>query len=518
MCFFEKKSWGKGHKVRGLEVLFGGLLFFWGASVAIFLWATLAMAQPCGRWVEVEVNPPHPTSNDFITLTLSGVWCDSCVPRSPRAVVVGNTIMVYTTNKDAMCFPVLTPWELGVPLGKLPPGRYSVLVIHNGQPIGGLEILEVRAAGPDLLIEAIRWTPLSPNVGDRDVNFEVMIVNVGSERASLAGVVLELYKIKAGQAIVVGKTSWGSGYLDPNQTMVANVTTFPYSALTWEGGVFPVRACVDVTDVLKENDEKNNCLERPITIQGAAALLLVTAGCITLPSYSLLDVPIGYQVKNPLGTIVETGTSKTPFTLAYPKGFQVVLDAPDSHDLHRLWQWRIVGNPPGFSPDPVTVNFDPTNARVEALYTVMPERKCSECFKGTLGARDTCGNGTGYSVPGPAGGDPHCQTPDCCGWYQLSHVHDLGQIFVNVHLILEYTPGFADGCQGTLTVEISPDGQNWSLVYSGPTTTVDLNPPQQLWGTYILCIQIPRMTPFRYVRVTIPNCYVDHSAVYVCAD
>ncbi len=515
MHFFGRRKWSKGYRVQGRKAL---LRNFLGTLAAVLLLAPLAKAQPCGPWVEVEVDPPHPTSNDFITLALSGVWCDSCVPKSPRVVILGKTITVYTTNKDAMCFPVLTPWQLTVPVGKLSPGRYSVLVIHNGQQIGGLEILEVRPGGPDLLIEAIRWTPSSPNVGDPYVNFEVMIVNVGNERASLVGIVLEIYKIKAGQPIVVGKTSWSSGYLAPNQTVVANVTTFPYSALTWEGGTFTVRACVDATDVLKENDETNNCLERPITVPGAAAQLLVAAECVTLPPYSLLEVPIGYQVENPLGTIVKTGTKKTPFILAYPKGFQVVLDAPDSYDLHSFWQWRLAGGSASFSPDPVVVNFDPGITRAEALYMVMPERKCSECFHGALGPSDTCGNGTGYSIPGPAGGDPHCQTPDCCGWYQTSHVHDLGQIFVNVHLILEYTPGFSDGCQGTLTGGDLPDGQNWASVYTGPTTTVDLDPPHQLWGTYIVCIEIPRMTPFRYVRVTVTNCYIDHSAVYVCTD
>jgi hypothetical protein len=97
-------------------------------------------------------------------------------------------------------------------------------------------------------------------------------------------------------------------------------------------------------------------------------------------------------------------------------------------------------------------------------------------------------------------------------------VHDLGKTVVNSHLIVEFTPGFADGCQGKLTVEISQDNQNWTLVYTSPTTTVDLNPPNQLWGTYMICVEVPRMMPYRYVRVTIENCYLDYSAVYTCGD
>jgi hypothetical protein len=85
--------------------------------------------------------------------------------------IVGHTIIVYTTNKDRACFAVVTPWELRVSLGKLSPGRYSVLVIHNGRPIGGLELFEVRPAGPDFLIETMRWDPQKPHVGDQYVKF-----------------------------------------------------------------------------------------------------------------------------------------------------------------------------------------------------------------------------------------------------------------------------------------------------------------------------------------------------------
>lgn len=480
---------------------------------------SLAKGQECGPWVEVIVDPPQPTSNDLVTLILSGIWCDSCVPQSPRVSIVGHSITVFTSNKSPMCFPVTTPWELRVPVGKLSPGWYSVLVVHNGKPIGGLEFFEVHSAQPDFLIEAMRWSPVSPSVGDRYVNFEVMIVNAGGERAPLTGVVLELYKIKDAQPIVIGRTSWSSGHLDPNQMLVATVPTFPYSQLTWEGGTFQVKACMDATNIVQEADEMNNCIARSVTVQGAPVKLSVTAGCITLPApYPLLDVPVAYQVKDPLGVVVENGTKKTPFSIAYPAGFQLILDAPEEHDLHRLRHWKVTGAPPSFATDPLTVVLDPRIKEAEAQYTIMPERKCTECFHGTLGSFDTCGNGIGYSIPGPAGGDPHCQTPDCCGWYQLSHVHDLREKFINVHLILEYTPGFSDGCQGTLTVEISPDNQTWIPVYSGPTKTVDLNPPNQLWGTYMLCVRIERATEFRYVRVTVTNCYLDYSAVHVCGD
>ena len=67
-------------------------------------------------------------------------------------------------------------------------------------------------------------------------------------------------------------------------------------------------------------------------------------------------------------------------------------------------------------------------------------------------------------------------------------------------------------------MEISSDNQNWTPIYSSPTTTVDLNPPNQLWRTYMICNKVPRGEEYRYVRVTIQNCYVDYSAAYTCGD
>lgn len=232
-----QKSGGAGWRLapRGLSLaLVLGAIF-----LAVALFPKWGVGQGCGEWVNVEVNPPNPTSNDFVTLILSGVWCDTCVPKSPTVSIVGHTITVYTTNKDRACFAVVTPWELRVSLGKLSPGRYSVLVIHNGRPIGGLELFEVRAAGPDFLIETMRWDPQKPHVGDQYVNFEVMVVNVGGARAYLSGVVLEVYKVKAGQRIAVARYSWTSGTLGPNETIVVKFQSFPYSPLTRGGRNVP---------------------------------------------------------------------------------------------------------------------------------------------------------------------------------------------------------------------------------------------------------------------------------------
>lgn len=93
---------------------------------------------------EVQVVPSHPTTEDPIVLVLSGTWVNSCVPQAPKVAVLGDQITVTTSNLSEICLTVLTPWQLTVPIGTLSsPGWYSLVVVHNGQPIGGIEF-EVR--------------------------------------------------------------------------------------------------------------------------------------------------------------------------------------------------------------------------------------------------------------------------------------------------------------------------------------------------------------------------------------
>lgn len=112
------------------------------AAVVLLVFVTAAKAQ-LGT-AEVQVIPPHPTTEDSIVLVLSGVWRDSCVPQAPKVDILGQQIRVTTSNASEVCPTVITPWQLNVPIGTLSfPGWYSVVVVHNGQPIGGIEF-EVR--------------------------------------------------------------------------------------------------------------------------------------------------------------------------------------------------------------------------------------------------------------------------------------------------------------------------------------------------------------------------------------
>ncbi len=111
---------------------------FLSAAVVLLAFVTVGRAQ-LGT-TEIEVIPPHPTTENPIVLILSGTWKDSCVPQEPNVTILGSQITITTFNPSEMCLMVLTPWQLTVPIGKVSSsGWYSVIVVRNGQPIGGRE-------------------------------------------------------------------------------------------------------------------------------------------------------------------------------------------------------------------------------------------------------------------------------------------------------------------------------------------------------------------------------------------
>lgn len=85
------------------------------------------------KTAEIAIDPPSPTVDDAISVRLSGVWPDSCVPRDPQVRITGNEVRIDTAGPPAgiLCLTVLTPWELPVDVGPLPAGTYRLIVINS---------------------------------------------------------------------------------------------------------------------------------------------------------------------------------------------------------------------------------------------------------------------------------------------------------------------------------------------------------------------------------------------------
>ncbi|MFN3346557.1 MAG: hypothetical protein ACK42E_01920 [Candidatus Bipolaricaulaceae bacterium] len=85
-----------------------------------------------GKTLDIEIQPKWPDHHDQITLYLSGIWDTICTPRDPKVFRDGFTIVVKLAVPGGPCPRAQLSWRLQVPLGRLPRGRYEVLVQVEG--------------------------------------------------------------------------------------------------------------------------------------------------------------------------------------------------------------------------------------------------------------------------------------------------------------------------------------------------------------------------------------------------
>lgn len=128
---------------------------------------------------------------------------------------------------------------------------------------------------------------------------------------------------------------------------------------------------------------------------------------------------------------------------------------------------------------------------------------------------DMCEYNGGWSEPTSAAKE--CGWPpgeegykvDCCCCYLTSHIHDMGKVYSSGSITIEYMPGWNKGCTSTLYVYYSKDGKSWENFHKQTVT-------QETWSpktTYKATLSVPNY--FRYIRIHIPECYVDYSSVRV---
>jgi len=112
----------KGILIAGLVMLLAG---------AVQAQVTIPDPLPAFNF---SVTPSSPTSQDILTLRVSGMWPSNCTPDSADVVVDGNTIEVRLLLPGASdcnepnCTPVLSAYEVNVSAGPVPANTYTVLV------------------------------------------------------------------------------------------------------------------------------------------------------------------------------------------------------------------------------------------------------------------------------------------------------------------------------------------------------------------------------------------------------
>jgi hypothetical protein len=90
-------------------------------------------------WLDaVEVDPPDPTRNDVVAITLFGTWPDSCVPYGSAISVIGQDVYFDVFESGWMCLPICCfPWEFAESVGRLSPGTYTIHAQLTQEPFPG---------------------------------------------------------------------------------------------------------------------------------------------------------------------------------------------------------------------------------------------------------------------------------------------------------------------------------------------------------------------------------------------
>jgi uncharacterized protein (TIGR03437 family) len=86
---------------------------------------------PLTATADIEIIPPNPTTNDNISVKISGTFPNTCIPTNPQVSRSGNEITISTSNPGQACAQRATPWSHTVNLGQLAAGNYLIIVTYH---------------------------------------------------------------------------------------------------------------------------------------------------------------------------------------------------------------------------------------------------------------------------------------------------------------------------------------------------------------------------------------------------
>lgn len=142
---------------------------------------------------DYHIDPPGAgIHGQTVSITLSGIWLDTCVPEFILHEVTDDQIIVTAVNPGGPtigCGDALTPWELETTLGPLTHGAYDIVgqLAHYNWPDTSDIVID---HGPELLIEnyAVNFL-LGDMNGDGQLDafdvhaFELALADVDAYRA-----------------------------------------------------------------------------------------------------------------------------------------------------------------------------------------------------------------------------------------------------------------------------------------------------------------------------------------------
>jgi hypothetical protein len=104
-------------------------------------------------WLDnVSILPPNPTSQNVVSITVSGEWGDSCIPNASFAWVSGNNIYFEVLRNyppGIACLQVVCGWQRTQSVGPLSPGVYTLSVHLNDGMTPGTYITQFTVGPPE---------------------------------------------------------------------------------------------------------------------------------------------------------------------------------------------------------------------------------------------------------------------------------------------------------------------------------------------------------------------------------
>jgi hypothetical protein len=139
-----------------------------------------AVGQPAAQ---IEIIPPNPTTDDNISVRISGTWPNSCIPQSPQVSRIGNEISIATSNPGQTCLQVLTNWSQTVNIGQLGTGTFQVVVTYTA-PNVSMEIgrRSFTVTTPPLIQRIVRVVNSTANPNS-NVSVPITLDSQGDENA-----------------------------------------------------------------------------------------------------------------------------------------------------------------------------------------------------------------------------------------------------------------------------------------------------------------------------------------------
>ncbi|MGH9852082.1 MAG: hypothetical protein ACREBD_19775, partial [Blastocatellia bacterium] len=138
---------------------------------------------PITATADIEIIPSNPTTDDNVSVRISGTWPNTCAPQNPQVSRSGNQITIATSNPGQICLLRLTPWSHTVNLGQLSAGTYLTIVTYNS-PHVSLELgrKNFTVTGPPIIPRILRVVNTNANPNS-SVRVPITLDSQGDENA-----------------------------------------------------------------------------------------------------------------------------------------------------------------------------------------------------------------------------------------------------------------------------------------------------------------------------------------------